>query len=126
MKLTLNTRNLHLSIMLGLCADLILSADFQSQHKSVTFQCGGTQPPLSVFGFSTLNMEPPEPFANLTENILPIATNSRRYSKDDLRFIKEEVERLLNEVITEPSKSPRRAQVVVTKDENRKKRLAID
>ena len=39
-------------------------------------------------GFSTFNMEPPEPFANLTENIHPIATKSHRYGKNDLRFIK--------------------------------------
>ena len=37
-----------------------------------------------------------------------------------------EVERLLKEGIIEPSQSRWRAQVVVTKDENHKKRLAID
>ena len=110
--------NIHLSILPGLYTNLILG---------VAFQYRGTQPPLSVCGFSTLNnMEPPEPFPNLTETIHPIATKSRRYSKDDLRFIKEEVERLLNEGIIESSKLPWRTQVVVTKAENCKKRLAID
>ncbi|MCP4800870.1 MAG: DDE-type integrase/transposase/recombinase, partial [bacterium] len=118
--------NLCLSVLPGLCADLILGLDFQSQHESITFQYGGSQPPLSVCGFSTLNMDPAEPFSNLTQNCHPIASKSRRYSRDDLKFIDGEVERLLKEGIIEPSNSPWRAQVVVTKDDNHKKRLAID
>lgn len=118
--------NICLSILPGLCADLILGLDFQAQHESITFQYGGDQPPLSVCGFSTLNMDPAEPFANLTEDCRPIASKSRHYSKDDLKFIDGEVERLLKEGIIEPSNSPWRAQVVVTKDDNHKKRLAID
>ncbi|XP_015767631.1 PREDICTED: uncharacterized protein LOC107346353 [Acropora digitifera] len=119
-------KDFHLSVMPGLCSDLILGLDFQSQHDSVTFKYGGTKPPLSVCGFTTLNIEPPSPFENLTADCHPIATKSRRYSKDDLTFIGNEVERLLKEGIIEPSQSPWRAQVVVTKDENHKKRLAID
>ena len=60
--------NLHLSV---------LGLDFQSHHESITFQYGGSQPPLSVCGFSTLNMDPAEPFANLTVTLLqanPAAT----------------------------------------------------
>ena len=71
-------------------------------------------------------MDPPEPFANLAENCHPIASKSRPYRRDDLKFIEGEVERLLKEGIIEPSNSPWRAQVVVTKDDNHKKRLAID
>ena len=119
-------KDFHLSVMPGLCSDLILGLDFQSQHDSVTFKYGGTKPPLSVCGFTTLNIEPPSPFENLTADCHPIATKSRRYSKDDLTFIGNEVEGLLKEGIIEPSQSPWRAQVVVTKDENHKKRLAID
>ena len=58
--------------------------------------------------------------------LLLIATKSRWYSQEDLFFIDGEVERLLKEGIIEPSKSPWRAQVVVTKDENHKKRMAIE
>ena len=112
--------------MLGLCSDLILGLDFQSQHDSVTFKYGGTKPPLSVCSFTTLNIEPPTPFANLTPNCHLIATKSRRYSNEDQTFIGDEVERLLKEGIIESSQSPWRAKVVVTKDENHKKRLAID
>ena len=73
-----------------------------------------------------LHIEPPEPFANLTTDCHPIATKSRRYSQEDSAFIDKEVKRLLEEDIIEPSRSPWRAQVVVAKDENHKKRLAID
>ena len=53
-------------------------------------------------------------------------SKSCRYSRDDLKFIDGEVEGLFKEGIIEPSNSPWRAQVVVTKDESHKKRLAID
>lgn len=119
-------KDFRLLVMPGLCSDLILGLDFQSQHDSVTFKYGGTKPPLSVCSLTTLNIEPPSPFSNLTADCHPIATKSRRYSKEDLNFIGNEVERLLKEGIIEPSRSPWRAQVVVTKDENHKKRLAID
>ena len=118
--------NLRLRVLPGLCTDLTLGLDFQSKHKNVIFNYGGPEPPLVVCGFSTLNMEPPEPFANLTPDCHPIATKSRRYSQEGLFFIDGEVERLLKEGIIESSKSPWRAQVVVTKDENHKKRMAID
>ena len=88
-------KEFHLSVMPGLCSDLILGLDFQSQHDSVTFKYGGTKPPLSVCSLTTLNIEPPSPFENLTVDCHPIATKSRRYSKDDLTLIGDEVERLI-------------------------------
>ncbi|XP_077968990.1 uncharacterized protein LOC120332989 [Styela clava] len=51
---------------------------------------------------------------------------SRNYSSDDLKFIKDEIARLLREGIIERSESPWRAQVLVTKDQRHKKRLVID
>jgi len=53
-------------------------------------------------------------------------SKSRLYSFDDHTFIQEETQRLLREGIIEQSNSPWRAQVVVTKDENHRKRLAVD
>ena len=70
-------------------------------------------------------MDPSEPFANLTENCHLIVSNSRHYSRDDLKFIDGEVERLLKEGVIEPSNSPWRAQAVVTKDDSHKKRLGM-
>ena len=95
-----------LSVLPGLCVDLILGLDFQSQHWSVTFHYGGSEPPLAICGFSKLNIDPPEPFANLTTDCHPIASKSRRYSQEDSVFIDEEVKRLLKEGIIEPSLSP--------------------
>ena len=46
-------------------------------------------------------------------NCRPIATPSRSYSREDQTFIKEEVKRLLASGIIEPSRSPRRSQVLV-------------
>ena len=71
-------------------------------------------------------MEPPDLFYNLSPDCKPIATKSRKYNNSDKTFIKSEIQRLLSEGIIEPSISPWRAQVVVTKDENHKKRLVID
>ena len=95
-----------LSVLPELCADPILGIDFQSQHESVVFQYGGLKPPVSVCSFSKLNVEPPEPFSNLTSDCHPIATKSRRYSRENSEFIDKEVTRLLEEGIIEPSQSP--------------------
>ena len=65
--------------------------DFQSQHKSVIFEHGGSKSSLSVCGQSSLNMDPPQLFANLSDDCLPIATTSRKYSRDDSVLISSEV-----------------------------------
>ena len=115
-----------LSVLPGLCADLILGLDFQSQHASVTFHYGGSEAPLAICGFRKLNIDPLEPFVNLTADCHPIASKSWTYYQEDSTFLDKEVKRLLKEGIIEASLSPWRAEVVVTKDENHKKRLAID
>ena len=107
-------------------AEVILGRDFQELHASVVFRYGGNRP-TRVWSLGTLNVEPPKLFANLTPNCHPIAARSRRYSQPDREFIKMEVGRLLNEGIIQKSKSPWRAQVVVTGGRpNQKKRLALD
>ena len=119
-------KNLRLYILPELCVDVILGLDFQQQHESVTLKYGREQPPLTLCGLTTLSVDPPELFANLTADCYPVASKSRRYSFDDRKFIEKETQRLLREGILEPSNSPWRAQIVVTKDDNHKKRLAID
>ena len=71
-------KDFRVSVMPGLCSDLILGLDFQSQHASVTFKYGGAKPPLSVCSFTMLNIGPTSLFANLTSDCHPIATKSRR------------------------------------------------
>ena len=63
-----------------------------------------------------------------SENVKTIATKSRRFRKEDLKFIQETVDNWKDEGIIQPSSSPWRAQVVVVKDEfnRRNKRLCVD
>ena len=76
--------------------------------------------------FPAMKVPPPPLFTNLTSNVKPIATKSRRFTKQDQEFIKLEVSKLLKEGIIEPSVSPWRAQVLVTKEGNHKRRMVID
>ena len=72
--------NLHLSVLPELCADLLLGLNFESQHESVIFKHGGSKPSLSVCGLSTLNIDPTQLFANLSDHCCPIVTLSCKYS----------------------------------------------
>ena len=120
-----NYNKVVLVVLPNAISDVILGYDFQSRHSEVIFKYGGSRPPL-VCALGTLNVEPPPLFSNLMPNCHPIAAKSRRYSYEDREFIKGEVTRLLREGIIRKSKSPWRAQVVVTGGGNQKKRLAID
>jgi len=86
----------------------------------------GERTPVKICSLTTLNVEPPPLFEHLVSECKPIAAPSRKYRKDDRTFISSEVNRMLAEGIIEPSSSPWRAQVVVTKNERHKKRLVID
>ena len=58
--------NALLHVFPSLCADLILGFDFQAQHQSVTLKYGGKETLLNlVCRLSSLNVKPPEFFANL-------------------------------------------------------------
>ena len=110
-------KNVRLHVVPDLCADLILGLDFQIQHQSITLNYGGKEPPLDlVCRLSSLNVKPPDLFANLTDDCHPVASKSRRYSFPDKQFIEKEMKRLLEEGIIEKSNSPWRAQIVVVKD----------
>lgn len=123
-----------LGIMKDLCSDLILGQDFQRMHLSVKFEYGGPRPELTLKGdeaycaLAAATLDQPSLFPNLSPNCKPIASRSRRFSKDDQEFIGEEVDRLLTEGIIETCVSPWRAQVVVVKDptHRHKKRMCID
>ena len=122
-----------LGILKDLCSDIILGQDFQKEHKSVIIEYGGSKPELMipkstpVCALSAASVEEPSLFANLRPDCKPIASKSRRFSKEDQDFIQQEVNQLLSEGIIEPSNSPWRAQVVVKDPLNRhKKRLCID
>ena len=118
--------NVKFFILQDLCADIILGQDWQEQHESVTINYGGPVSPLKLCNLTTLNVPPPSLFQYLTADVKPIATKSRKYIEEDKLFIAAETKRLLEEGIIEPSDSPLRAQVVVTKNEKQKKWMVID
>ena len=71
-------------------------------------------------------MQPPRIFQSISPDCVSVATKCRRHSESDKKFIKEEISRLLEKGIIEPSHSSWRSQVLITEDENRKKRVFID
>ena len=115
-----------LTVLPDLCADVILGHDVLHQHSSVEIPFGGSRPSLTVCGLATMAVPLPTLFGNLTSDCRPIAVKSRRYTTPDAKFIESEVRRMQSEGIIEPSQSPWRAQVLVTANENHKKRLVID
>ena len=119
-------KHMELSILPELCADIVLGKDFLKLHESVTFEYGGSLPPLVVAGIGTLNIDPPSLFEHKHPNIEPVRAKRRRYSHEDTMFIEQEIDRLLSQGVIEPSTSPWRAQCVITRNENHKKRLCID
>ena len=114
--LTGHTNN-RLDILDNLCTDIILCTDFQEQHKSIVIEYGGSKPTLTFCALTTLNVEPPMLFANLSEDSRPIATKSCKFSKPDQQFIDSETSRLLAEGIIEPSTSRWRAQPLVVRED---------
>ncbi|XP_012562704.1 uncharacterized protein LOC101238699 [Hydra vulgaris] len=114
-----------LHVLDNLCVDVILGTDFQELHESITIKYGGKRPPITFAALITMKTEPPELFANLTQDCRPIATRSRNYSQRDKEFIKPEIHRLTQAATIEPSNSPWRAQVLVV-NEKTKRRMVVD
>ena len=118
--------NIKLSLLPNACSDIILGHDFINTHSLLQIHLSGKNPPLILCGVSAAKIEPPSIFSNLNPACKPIATKSRRHSKPDQIFIASEIDKLLKEDIIESSYSPWRAQVLVTSNENHKKRMVID
>lgn len=136
-KLGLNDKlytSVPLTIMKDLCCDVVLGREFQSRHLKVTFEYGGYLPELVVKGtgaclaLEAADIAEPTLFPGISAKCKPIATKSRRFSKEDSDFIAVEISKLLEDGIIEPSISPWRAQLVVVKDEAKihKKQLCVD
>ena len=98
------------------------------QHKEVVFKLGGSKKGLVVAhcGVAASRVHTQRLFRNLIPECQPIATKSRKFKNDDRQFIHNEVSKLLNDNIIEPSYSPWRAQVLATKDERRKCQMVVD
>ena len=118
----------------GLCSDMIIGHDLLSMHRNLVVDFGGplndfvisNQPTNPVCSVAVADVEPPPLFTFLSDDCRPIACKSRRYSEEDMLFIRGEIAKLLDAKIIEPCRSPWRAQVLVTKDDRQKKRMVID
>lgn len=130
--ISLNGKNHHamtVEVIKDLFTDMIVGKDFLKQYKTVTLKFDGPREELVIGAmgksnsFPCIKISPPLLFSHLSTRTTPIATKSRRHSFTDNIFIKEETARMLRESIIEP---PWRAQVLVTSNENQKKRMVVD
>ncbi|CAH0722676.1 unnamed protein product, partial [Brenthis ino] len=90
----------------NLCADVIVGHDLLKHHSSIHFNLGGPGEPLEICNVLRASVPPASVFTNLSPNIRPIAVRSRRYSKEDEDFIKEEVSKLLEDGVIETTPFP--------------------
>ena len=119
-------RGIELTVLPDACAEVILGVPFLKLHESFRISYGGLEPSLNVCALSKVKLPPVRLFKNLSEDCHPIATSSRKFSNEDQQFIDKEIQRLLDEDVIELSDSPWRAQVVLTSNENRKRRMVVD
>ena len=121
---------LQLGVVRKLCADIVLGQAFMKQHEEIVFKMGGSRKGLIVAqklcGVAASHLHSEKLFRNLEPGCRPIATKSRNFNTEDKEFISKEVSKLLNDGVIEPSYSPWRAQVLVTKDERHKRRMVVD
>ena len=114
-------------VMDNLLRDVILGREFLSQHKCITFNFGGPELPLQIGTLQEVQkINQVRLFEHMTPDCKPIAAKSRKYSNADRKFIDNQVTQLLKDGIIEASKSPWRAQLVIAKSENHKKRMCVD
>ena len=115
-----------LGVIDRLCADVIIGHDILKRHEKLEIRFGGPETPLKICGVATAAIEPPPLFAALSSDCKPVADKSRFYSEENRKFIGAEVEKLLHDKIIEESRSPWRAQVLVTGGQHQKRRMVVD
>ena len=122
-----------LNVFDNLCSDVILGLDFQTQHQRLVFEFNGDSPDLIVSSDSSCALtaastEEASLFSNLSPDVTPIATKSRRFNDEDRAFIQKTVDDCLAQDIIKPSSSPWQAQIAVVKNDSNchRKRLCID
>lgn len=118
--------SVNLLIVKNLCADLIIGHDILREHTRLELTFGGSKDPIKICSVAAASVPAVPLFSNVSPDCKPIAIKSRRHSEDDKKFIGQEINKLLAEGIIEESTSPWRAQVLITKNTNHKKRLVID
>ena len=110
--------------------------DLLGQHSVVQLETKGDRGPVSFSKaaqgthaaamFPALDIEPPILFSTITkQRAKPITTKSRYASKENQEYLTQEIDRLLEAGIIEPSSSPWRAQAFVVR-RGSKPRMVID
>jgi len=98
----------------NLYADVILGVDFMKLHWSVIFETAGPRDAICLQTRSSTNVpgacnvlaakvDVPSIFRTVDKNCNPIATKSWKFGLEDKQFISEEVKKLLQAGIIEPS-----------------------
>lgn len=118
--------DVNLLIVKNLCADLIIGHDVLRMHSSLELTFGGQKEPLKICSVTEASVPAVSIFPVSLLECKPIAIKSRKQSYEDNAFIKQEIKKLLSQGIIEESRSPWRAQVLITRSINSKKRLVID
>jgi len=104
-------------VLKNLCADVIVGQTFLRQHSSFTFMMNGHKEVLTIAtsakspdagrpAVGAADWEPPRLFEFLLPDCKPVAAPSQRYSSQDTKFIRFEVQRLVHADIIEPARSP--------------------
>ena len=120
-------KQVKLIVLDNLFVDVILGQEFLEKHQHVQINFEGSEPSLKLGALSCIKSDvTPKLFENVDPGCKSIATKSRRQSPANERFIDETIRRDLDEGVIEPSSSPWRAQVLVTAEENHRKRLCLD
>lgn len=142
-------------VMKNMITDIIIGKDFMTNDSSVTFNFGGRSEPL-VFGaikptqennptsksepiqipvetlpnddtMGKMKVVPPPLFTGISKNCKPIAEKTRRFTPEKIAFIKQEITKLHDNGIIEPSISPWRSQIHVTKEDgHHRQRMCVD
>jgi len=102
-----------------------------NQHQEVVLKLGGPRKGLVVdtkshCAVAASSVDTPRFFHNLDTNCRLNATASHKFKQEDKLFIRDEVSKLLNDNIIEPSYSPSRPHVLVVRDGRHKPRMVID
>ena len=118
-------RDVRFTVLDDLVAPCILGEEFLLRFDSLEIKLQG-DPQVTLAALPPMVVDAPRLFSHLTPDVHPVITKSRKFSQEDHQFIKGEVDKLLQNSIIEPCSSPWRAQVLITKNQNRKRRMVID
>ncbi len=86
-------KDLRLSVLPGLCNDILIGHDLLSQHRRLVVEFEGHKSDMllpnkvSFCNLAEAIISPPSLFANLSNDCHPIACKSRTYSSPDQKFI---------------------------------------